>query len=299
MEMELTREKYINPFTDFGFKRLFGEEVNKDILLDFLNELLREQHGTLTGLSYMKTEQFGRTEEERRAIFDIYCETERGEKILIEMQKTKQAFFKDRSLYYSTFPIQEQARRSDWDYRLNAVYTIGILDFVFDDDKLDKDKFRYDVKLSDIDTKSVFFDKLTFIYLEMPKFTKAVGELATRFEKWLYVLKNLHKLDRLPDSLREQAFERVFQVAEIAKMSRQEYQAYEDSLKAYRDMQNSIDTARLEGKAEGLVEGELKGKIEGKIEGRMEVAKNLKDNGVSIEIIMKSTGLSREEVDAV
>ncbi len=256
---EQKREKYINPFTDFGFKRLFGEELNKDILIDFLNELLREQIGTITELQYKNTEKRGRSDEDRRAIFDIYCINDHEEHFLIEMQKSKQAFFKDRTVYYSTFPIQEQAEVSEWNYQLKAIFTIGILDFVFDEDKNNPEKFRYDIKLSDIETHKVFYDKLTFTYLEMPKFTKTIDQLENHFDKWLYLLKNLHKLDRLPETLREKVFERVFSVAEIAKFTRDEYHEYEDSLKVYRDLQNSIDTARDEGLAKGEEIGLAKG----------------------------------------
>ena len=123
-------EKYINPFTDYGFKRLFGEEPNKELLLDFLNELLREEQGQITSLTYLKNENLGSSDVDRKAIFDIYCENERGEKFIVELQKTKQNFFKDRTVYYATFPIREQARRADWNFELKAVYTVAILDFV-------------------------------------------------------------------------------------------------------------------------------------------------------------------------
>lgn len=246
--MAEVREKYINPFTDFGFKRLFGEEPNKDILLDFLNELLKDQQGKLVDLTYLKTEQLGKTELDRKAIFDLYCENEKGEKFIVEMQKSKQNFFKDRSVYYATFPIQEQAEKSDWNYELKSVYTIGILDFVFDSDKREAERYRYDVRLQDIDTNKTFYDKLTFIYFEMPKFNKSIDQLETRFDKWLYVLKNLHKLDRLPEKLKEEVFEKVFEVAEISKFTKEEYISYEDSLKYYRDLKNSLDTARFEEK---------------------------------------------------
>ena len=204
------KDKYIDPFTDFGFKKIFGEECNKDLLLDFLNELLHKKEGKIINLTYLKSEQLGRSDEDRKAIFDLYCENEKGEKFIVEMQKTKQNFFKDRALYYSTFPILEQAIPGDWNYELKTIYTIAILDFVFDEDKNDPDKYRYDVMLTDIDTHKIFYDKLMFIYLEMPKFTKEVDELETRFEKWMYVLKNLKRLDRLPDKLREKVFEKIF-----------------------------------------------------------------------------------------
>ncbi len=291
--MNNTKEKYINPFTDFGFKRLFGEEPNKDLLIDFLNVLLKEQQGEIVDLTYLKTEQLGKTEVDRKAIFDLYCENEKGEKFIVEMQKSKQNFFKDRALYYSTFPIQEQAQRSEWNFELKAVYTIGILDFVFDEDKTDWGKFRYDVKLQDVETNKTFYDKLTFIYFEMPKFNKTIDELDSHYDKWLYVLKNLHKLDRLPDKLKEKVFERVFEVAEIAKFSHEEYLSYEDSLKYYRDLKNSLDTAKEEGHEEGWKKGLEKGKEE----RTLELVKSLLENGVSVEIISKSTGLTVEQIE--
>ena len=277
-------EKYINPFTDYGFKRLFGEELNKDLLLDFLNELLKEEQGQIKDLTYLKTEQLGATEVDRKAIFDLYCENEKGEKFIVELQKTKQNFFKDRTVYYSTFPIREQAKRADWDYELKAVYTIAILDFVFESDKKDENKFRYDVKLTEQETNEVFYDKLTFIYLEMPKFNKTVDELETRFEKWLYVIKNLNKLDRVPDKLREKIFDKLFESAEIAKFTTEQIRSYEDSLKYYRDIKNSIDTAKEEGK------------IEGKTERNVEIAKKALAKGLSIKDVSELTGMTELEI---
>ncbi len=273
-------EKYINPFTDYGFKKLFGEEPNKDLLLDFLNELLKEEQGEIKNLTYLKTEQLGATDIDRRAIFDLYCENEKGEKFIVELQKSKQNFFKDRTVYYSTFPIREQAKRADWDYELKAVYTIAILDFVFESDKNEPEKFRYDVKLTDIETKKIFYDKLTFIYLAMPKFNKTIEELETRFDKWLYVIRNLNRLDRLPEKLKEQVFEKLFETAEIARFTPEQVRSYEDSLKYYRDLKNSLDTAHDEGRTEG----------------KIEVAKNLLRNGVPMEVIIKSTGLTEKEI---
>jgi len=270
-------EKYINPFTDYGFKKLFGEELNKDLLLDFLNELLKEEQGQITDLTYLKTEHLGTSDVDRKAIFDLYCENEKGEKFIVELQKTKQNFFKDRTVYYSTFPIREQAKRADWDYELKAVYTIAILDFVFKSDKDEPNKFRYDVKLTDIDTNKVFYDKLTFIYLEMPKFNKIVEELETRFDKWLFVLKNLNKLDRVPEKLREKIFDKLFDTAEIARFTPDQVRSYEDSLKYYRDLKNSLDTAKEEGK--------------------IEVALEMIKAREPIEKIIKITGLSKEQIE--
>ena len=113
----MLRERYINPLTDFGFKRLFGSEPHKDLLIDFLNVLLPDKH-RVRDLTYRNNENIGNTTIDRKAIFDIYCESETGEKFIVEIQKAKQNYFKDRSVYYSTFPIQEQAEKGDWNYKL-------------------------------------------------------------------------------------------------------------------------------------------------------------------------------------
>jgi len=247
-------DKYINPFTDFGFKKLFGTEVNKDLVIDLLNELIKEQ-GKITDLTYLQNEHLGMAETDRKAIFDLYCENERGEKFIVELQKAKQNFFKDRSIFYSTFPIQEQAPKGDWNFELKAVYLIGILDFVFEEDKADNDYYHHEVKLMETKRQKVFYDKLTFIYLEMPKFNKTEEQLETHFDKWLYVIKNLTQLEARPKKLQERIFERFFKAAEIAKLQPEEIFAYEKSLKYYRDLKNVVDTSYEEGKAEGKVEG--------------------------------------------
>ncbi len=314
------KEKYVNPFTDFGFKKLFGEEPNKDLLIDFLNELLREEQGEIKSLTYLKGEHLSNTDLDRKAIFDLYCENERGEKFIVELQKSKQKFFKDRTLYYSTFPIQEQAERGEWNFELKAVYTIAILDFIFDEDKDEPSKYRYDVKLKDNQTNKVFYDKLTFIYLEMPKFNKTLDELETHFEKWMYVIRNLNRLERLPEKLRTRIFEKLFEVAEIAKFTPEQHLGYEDSLKYYRDLKNSLDTANelgreegreegiiqgriegiIEGKIQGVIEGKIQGVIEGKIqgvvEGKIEIAKQMKAKGYDLSLIKELTGLSEDEI---
>jgi predicted transposase/invertase (TIGR01784 family) len=110
-------DKYISPFTDFGFKKLFGTEPNKDLLIDFLNELLRKDEGEIVDLTFLSKEQLGRAIDDRKAIFDIYCENQQGEKFIVEIQKAKQKYFKDRSIYYSTFPTQSQAQKGQWSFQ--------------------------------------------------------------------------------------------------------------------------------------------------------------------------------------
>ena len=249
-------ERYINPFTDFGFKKIFGSEPNKDLLKSFLNALLYEQEGEIVELNYSPTEQIGINNDARSAVFDILCTNEKGEQFIVEMQKSKQAYFKERSVFYATFPIHNQAKQgAEWKFDLKAVYMIAILGFEFDDNKENPDKMRYDVKLVELETNKIWYDKLTLIYLEMPKFKKELHELKNEYEKWLYVIKNLHRLDRLPDELRTKVFEKFFEIAEISKLSHEEWYRYQRSMNAYRDITNTIDYAKKEGFDNGYGKG--------------------------------------------
>jgi predicted transposase/invertase (TIGR01784 family) len=261
LSIRLSRDRYINLLTDFGFKRLFGTEPNKNLLIDFLNVILPAQH-RVKDLTYRNTENLGNTPIDRRAIFDLYCESETGEKFIVEMQKAKHNYFKDRSIYYSTFPIQEQAEKGNWNYKLTPVYAIGILDFVFDEDKND-DILLHIVELKDQDGK-VFYDKLKFIYLELPKFKKSIDQLNDHFDKWLFLLKHLPELEEPPLPLQENVFMQLFEASQIASFSQEERDAYENSLKYYRDMKGVVETAREEGREEGIQEGKAQGIQEGK-----------------------------------
>ena len=303
--------RYINPYTDFGFKKLFGTEANKDLLISFLNALF-EGHEEITDITYRNSEQLWSGVTDRKAVFDVYCENTAGERFIVEMQKAEQNYFKDRSIFYATFPIREQAQRGDWDFKLKGVYTVGILNFVFPDDEYPDDCMHHEVKLMDVEDKHVFYDKLTFIYLEMPKFRKTEDELVTMFDKWLYVLRNLSRLMERPAAHQERVFARLFEQAEVAKLSPGDLLDYEESVKVYRDLINVVETARQKGersgmemglekgRAEGLEKGRAEGRAEGITEGihqaSMENARRMKADGLPVEMIAKYTGLSEEEI---
>jgi predicted transposase/invertase (TIGR01784 family) len=303
--MPLT-DKYINPFTDFGFKKLFGSEPNKDILISFLNEILPEKH-RITDLTYAKNEQTGLREDSRNAIFDLFCTSQSGEQFIVEMQKAKQNYFRDRSVFYTSFPIQEQAQKGEWNYKLEAVYLIGILDFTFSEDAAEK-QVRHEIQLKDQQCR-VFYDKLTYIYLEMPHFNKREEELETNFDKWMYVLRQLPNLQERPRALQERVFARLFEAAEIARFNREDRLGYEASLKTYRDLKNVVDTSfdegKAEGKAEGLEEGLEKGeaiglekgRAEGEVRRSLEIALQMKKLGEPVEKIMLLTGLDRKGIE--
>ncbi len=319
------RAKYINPFTDFGFKKIFGEEASKPLLIDFLNALLPIKN-KVKSISFKNTEQLGQTELDRKAIYDIYCENEIGEKFIVELQKANQNYFRERTIYYSTFPIREQAEKGEWNYNLKSVYCIGILDFTFDDyeNEPEKNEVVHTITLKNQRGKT-FYDKLTYIYLEMPNFKCTEQELNTRLDQWLYFIKHLEDFQTIPTIFKDEVFTHAFEKAELAKYGQLELENYENSLKVFRDNKATFDyaeeTAKSIGMQQGLEEGmklglekgmkkglekglekgREKGREEGEHSGRLKeklaLAKNLKKLGVSVAVIEQSTGLTKFEID--
>lgn len=292
-------ERYINPRTDFGFKRLFGSEFNKELLVSFLNAMFHGEQ-TVKDVTYLNSEQLGDRQDERRAVFDVFCESERGEKFIVEMQNVYQEFFKDRTIYYSTFPIREQAQRGgDWDFHLRPVYTIGLLNFNFAEGLQDAHRWHHEVKLMEVDTKEVFYDKLTYVYVEIQKFDKTEDQLVTMYDKWMYVLRNLSSLMQRPAALQERIFTRLFEQAEISKFNPQELKSYEDSMNAYRDIVNAIRSAEKKKFAEGKEEGRAEGMAEGVAKGKAEVAKAMLAKGMAVSVVAEITGLTEEQISII
>ncbi len=302
--MSNLKERYVNPLTDFGFKKLFGTEPNKDILIEFLNKVLPDEKN-IQELQFANSEMLGRSPLDRKAIFDVYCTSDTGEHFIVELQKVKQNFFKDRSIYYASFPIQEQATRGGWNFKLDAVYTVGILDFTFDE-HADSDDFYHVVELKN-QRNEVFSDKLMFIYVELPKFLKGQEELTSDRDKWLYVFRHLADLNDLPEVLETEVFRKLFAEAEIANFSKDEISAYENSLKYFRDLNNVVETSREEGFEAGLEAGLEAGRQAGLEKGVEEgdrkratiVAKVMKENGMPVAAIMAATGLSEADIEGL
>jgi predicted transposase/invertase (TIGR01784 family) len=270
--------KYINPYTDFGFKKLFGEEGNKDLLIDFLNQLLPPHH-QIAELTFKNIENLPDLPTERKAIFDIHCKAVSGEHFVVEMQKAKINFFKDRALFYLTFPIRDQAKRGEWDFCLTPIYMVAVLDFEYDEEE-EKRKFLCHVQLKDQDCE-VFYDKLHFKFIQMPMFTKGAHELETHFDKWIYFLKKLETFDDIPAILREPIFEKAFKTAEVANMTPAQRDEYEQSRLSYLEVKEAVNTAEMDGRKKE----------------KMTIAKEMKEAGEPKEKIKRYTGLTDGEID--
>ena len=288
------KAKYLDPFTDYGFKKIFGQEASKPLLRDFLNALLPPT-AQIRELSFKNVERPGLMVGDRKVVFDIFCENEAGEKFIVEMQKAKQNYFKDRTVFYSTFPIREQAEAGTWNFALKAVYCVGILDFVFNEpDATGAGEVLHEVKLKN-QHGAVFYDKLTYLYLEMPNFRKSEAELETRLDQWLYFLKHVEELQSIPQLFQDSVFTQAFETAALARMSPDDMEEYEASMKVYRDAINTREYAIQEA----TKVAEEKGMAQGLARGVRKVAQALKANGLSVEIIVQTTGLTPDEIAAL
>ncbi len=274
--------KYINPFTDFGFKKLFGEKGNKDLLIDFLNSLLPIED-KIADITFSDKEKLGEIAVSRKAVYDIFCVDKAGKHFIVEMQNAEQLYFKDRAVFYSTFPIREQAEKGEWDFNSQPVYCVALLGFEFGEKK-NEPGFLNEVKLKN-QVNEVFYDKLTYIFVELPKFTKKETELQSKFDKWLYFLKNLEDFEKIPDILNEEVFKKAFVTAEIANFNKQQLAQYEESLKIYRDNMNTLKTARIEGREEGI-EAE-----------KVRIVKTAIKKGISDDMIQELTGVDIAKIN--
>ncbi len=327
--------KYIDLMVDWSFKKIFGTEVNKDILIEFLKVIFPQY--AISDITYVPTEQLGIMEDDRKAIFDVLCRTVDGKTFLVEMQRGYQKHFFERALFYTSFPIMKQGKKAlaeeargnrPWDFSLDGVFFLGILNFKYEDDEMTEHRYR----LMEATSKKLMTDKLEFVFVEVEKFDKGEDELETDLDKWLYLLKNMSNLLGRPERLRDRIFTKLFDVAELAQLDDEDRINYIKAMNTERDTYNQIEYARetgheegkaeglkegleagrKEGKEEGIKEGREKGRKEGKEAGRKEglkegreegskderskIAMNLIRLGASCEIITQATGLSAEEV---
>ena len=272
--------RYINPFTDVGFKRIFGQELSKPLLIDFLNNLLKGEK-TIVDLRFLDKEQPALFKEDRSLIYDVFCELESGEQIIVEMQNCNQAYFKNRSIYYVSEAIARQGERGvDWQFNIKAVYLIAFLNYRLPDIG---DEFRTDAMLMDKKSKAEFSDKIRLVYLQLPLFQKEAEACENDFDRWIYVLKNMETFNRLPWMAKDSVFHRLSEIADVSAMTKEERQKYDYAIRKYRDNLCVYEGALQRGRAEE----------------RTKMALKMKADGMPLDLIIKYSGLSADEINAL
>src|SRR5690554_21588 len=279
------REIFIDPMTDYGFKRIFGLEVNKDLLIAFLNGLFRGRKH-IVDLIYNQNEHVGENTEIGSVVFDLTCTAKNGEQFIIEVQRTVQANLKKRMFYYGSKLVTDQAPRGDrrgWNYGISEVYVIVLMDgFRMPEGKRDG-RFLHDICLMDRNTQEIFYEHFGFIYIELINFEKSEDELESDLDRWLFVLRNMSRLERLPLFFRKPIFEKLFHIAAYSKLNKEERQMYDRSLRDKWDAQSIRESNEYYLKKaveDGLKEGMEKGMEQGMEQGMKQGMKQGMEQGM-------------------
>ena len=264
--------QFINPFSDWGFKHIFGREISKDLLICFLNDLFAGEF-VIKSLAFGNKEQIGLSKDSREVIFDIYCTTDEGKEIIVEMQNRGQEHFIDRALYYTSRVIVNQGIKGEWDYDIRPVYTICFMNFI--DPLLPFGKFRTDMILADKDNGKMVSDKIRMVYLMLPFFEKTETECETDFERWIFVLKNMNTFERMPFLAKNAVFKKLAEISDLRTLSKKDMDKYEDSIRIMRDayatykyaIKTGLEDGRKQGLEEGMAQGIEKGMAQGMAQG--------------------------------
>lgn len=329
---DLTCGHFVNPFTDIGFKIIFGQPASKELLITLLNELLAGEH-QIENLTFLDKENRSDNLDDAGIIYDLYCLTTTGEYIIVEMQNRFHSNFLDRTLFYMCRAIGRQVenirekRKKERELRTEKPVPEEEDDFILSEAKADyygaryklskvygiflmnfrepglESKFRTDTIIADKDNGKIVNPHFRQIYLQFPYFTKELNDCETLYDKLIYTLKNMQHWNRMPDALKEQVFNRLEELAAVANLSLEDRIAYDKALDRYRVSRIVEEDAREAGWKQGLEEGRAKGHAEGRAEGRAEekksIARNLKSLHFTTEQIMQATGLSKTEIEAL
>ncbi|MGV2433236.1 MAG UNVERIFIED_CONTAM: Rpn family recombination-promoting nuclease/putative transposase [Rickettsiaceae bacterium] len=304
--------KYLDPKNDVAFKKIFGSEKHKDILIHFINDILGfKGNRAIKEVTFLSTVQDPEIASKKQSIVDVLCKDSNDTQYIIEMQVAETSGFEKRAQYYAAKAYSGQLNRGQGEdglYKnLKEIIFIAIADFILFPDKSEykSDHVILDKKTQDHDLKDFYF---TFI--ELPKFRKkSIDELENMEEKWCYFFK--YAQSTKPEDFKklvagDLVLGKAYEVLEQYNWTEQELLAYERETKRVWDNRAAEDAIlekaeaiRKKGREEGEAKGLEKGKAEGLAEGLAKVAKNMLKQGLQVDVISKVTGLSEAEIKAL
>ena len=302
--------KFLDPKNDFAFRQVFGQEKNKDILIHFLNDVLDHTHvGQIVEVYFLERTCDPEIAAKKQSIVDIRCRDQGGREYIIEMQVAKQPGFEKRAQYYAAKAYARQLMPAEQYEQLKEVIFIAITDYIVFPEKaaLKSDHLILDKKTQEHDLRDLYF---TFI--ELPKFTKRISELAPGLDYWCYYLKHAPETEPADYEWLVQhspIIKRAYQALDQHYWSEAELNVYEDLLKAERDRKGIERQKLMDAEARGIEKGRKEGIEKGRKEGReegveqgtetrnVEIAKQLLQDGEPIEKIIRWTGLSQAQLN--
>jgi predicted transposase/invertase (TIGR01784 family) len=280
---------FINPKTDFAFKKIFGSKKSKDILISFLDAILYNAEGTIIDLEILDPYQAPRIKGIKDSYLDVKATITGNKTVIIEMQVLNVLGFEKRVLYNAAKAFSIQLGVGEDYALLNPVIALTITDFEM---FAGSDRIISRYRLKEKDDLTDYSDDIELVFVELPKFTKSLPELETMVDKWLYFLRSANQLESVPLSLDAvPALHHAFEIAKQSRLSRKELEILEKREMFLHDNRNAI----LKAREDALKEGELKGRREGERLKALEIAKQLLSM-LDIEAISKMTGLSVAEI---
>ena len=286
--------RFIDPRVDWAFKRIFGSEDTKECLITFLNGLFEDEL-VIKDVTFAKTEKLGLRPDDRGVVFDVYCITNEGKHVIVEMQKKEQEYFADRALYYTARAIVQQGIRGIWDYHLAPVYTVCFMDFVSQSPILKE--FRTDLVLTDLQTRQRVSDRMRIVYLQLPLFDKHTeAECMDIFDCWIYIVKNMNMFEQMPFSEKYPVFRKLAEIGDLRKLSREELELYDEDIKNMRDIYATRKFDEKRGMEKGMAKGMEIGIAKGMEKEKLATARRLLSMGLSDEQVSTVTELPLEEI---
>lgn len=281
--------KYADLLDDDVFKLVFGRESSKDVMIEFLNQVIPDR--MIVDLEFVDKEMHHLDRSRKDSVYDMFCKTDDGSRIVVEVQRRKQANFAERAIYYSTFSIANQVSAGAGCYDFYPVYVISILNFGF---KPGGSKVKSEFRLYETDTRELLTDRVTFIFLDLSKFKKTAEELSGDILEGMYFcFKNIVSLTERPEILEHDVFRKIFEVSELINMDEVTRSKVIEKMTTERDLRNQMEYARQEaiaeghakGHAEGHAKGLAEGLAEGHAEGLAEAARKMVASGMTHEVV--------------
>jgi predicted transposase/invertase (TIGR01784 family) len=294
--------KFLDPKNDIAFKRIFGTDKNKDILIHFLNDILEKQDNPIEDVTFLKTVQEPEIASLRVSIVDVLCTDHEGNRFIIEMQVAHERGFDKRALYYASKAYIGQREKGTAYKDLKEVIFLGITNFTPFPEKASWCS-RFGIK--DLETNTHDIKDIQLVFLQLPKFTKGKEDIEkmTMKEKWAYFFRyawNTHKeeLDKLTSD--EAVLKRAYEELDRFFWSENELYNYDSAdMKAWSDLaveEAAYDRGLNKGLSEGLNKGLSEGRKEGALQKQLEIARNMLATGIDIETVTKVTGLETEMI---
>ena len=291
--------KYADLLDDEVFKLVFGRESTKDVMIEFLNQVILDRR--IVDLQFIDKEMHPIERDSKGSVYDMFCKTDDGSRIIVEVQRRKQPFYPERALYYSTFQIQRQVEAGAESYNFLPVYVISILDFKMDNNS-EGTEVLTTYRLYEETSHKLLTDRVTFIFIELPKFQKVLDDLDGNILEGMYFcFKNIAVLEKRPEVLDHQIFTRIFAVAELYNMDKATRDKVLQKMTTERDLRNQMAYAReeaiREGREKGRAEGHAEGHAEGMAQGKVETIRKMLAGGIPAEAIAVALGMTVEECE--